>query len=545
MNVEHSAEGPTFKRCALLSALLVVIAALRIVSTYTALSHTVDEPIHLGAGMEYLDHGTLTGDVSHPPMARVLSALGPWLAGEHWNHTGNTTTDGTTVLGHDAHYDRMLALARLGILPFFLLACVIVFLWGNRTGGPLAALFATFLFTTLPPVLAHAGVVTTDMAATAFTAAGAYAGLLWAERPDWRRTSVLGLTVGLGMLAKYSLLVFLPAIFVAMYLCHWQSARAIPAQIRDHWRQALVAAAIACLVIWAGFRFSWGQVNFADISLPAPRFFDGLNDVRVHNADGHASFILGRQHHFGVWYFFPVTLAVKTPLATLVLLAASIWAFLVGQTSVCAPTSVGAPATRPGASVLAYSVVILAIGMSSRINIGVRHILPIYVGLAVVAGTGTAALLRNRTNFLIPAALLVLFGWQVVSGALAHPDYLSYTNEITRGKPENFVAESDLDWGQDMHLVGDFLKRAGATEVSFTPYNVTYLESGHAFPKTTRSNWFHAEPGWNVVSLGGWKVYNHPGWAGVRPPQFRIGRSHWAWYFKPGDVPSVPGGDKR
>jgi len=74
---------------------------------------------------------------------------------------------------------------------------------------------------------------------------------------------------------------------------------------------------------------------------------------------------------------------------------------------------------------------------------------------------------------------------------------------------------------------------------------VTYLDSGHAFPKTTRSDWFHAEPGWNVVSLGGWKVYNHPGWAGMRPPQFRIGRSHWAWYFKPGDVPSVPGAEKR
>jgi len=92
--------------------------------------------IHLGAGMEYLDHGTLTGDVSHPPMARLLSALGPWLAGEHWNHTGNTTTDGTTVLGHDAHYDRMLALARLGILPFFLLACLIVFLWSSRSSNP-------------------------------------------------------------------------------------------------------------------------------------------------------------------------------------------------------------------------------------------------------------------------------------------------------------------------------------------------------------------------------------------------------------------------
>src|ERR1039457_3417021 len=314
----------TLRRCALLGAILVLIAAARIVSTYTVLSHTVDEPIHLVAGMEWLDHGTMTGDVSHPPMARALSALGPWLAGEHWTPTGNTTTDGLAILGRDAHYDRMLALARLGILPLFLLASGMVFLWGNRAGGPLAGLVAVFLFTTIPPVLAHAGQVTTDMAATAFTAAGAYAGLAWAERPDRRRSVALGVAVGLGMLAKYSLLVFLPGVWVAMYLCHWRGVRAVAGQVREHWRPAVVAAAIACLVIWAGFRFSFGAPAFAHVSLPAPRFFDGLNDIRLHNTAGHASFILGERHHFGVWYFFPVTLGVKTPLAMLLLLGWSL-----------------------------------------------------------------------------------------------------------------------------------------------------------------------------------------------------------------------------
>ena len=516
------------RRCALLAAILVLIAALRIVSTYTVLSHTVDEPIHLGAGMEWLDHGTMTGDVSHPPMARVLSAIGPWLAGARWTPTGNTTTDGMAILGRDAHYDRMLALARLGILPLFLLACGMVFLWGNRTGGPLAGLIATFLFTTIPPVLAHAGQVTTDMAATAFTAAGAYAGLVWAERPDHRRTVALGAAVGLGLLAKYSLLVFLPGVWVAMYLCHWRGMRAVPGQLREYWRPAVVAAAIVCLAIWAAFRFSFGPLSFAHVSLPAPRFFDGLHDVWDHNEKGHASYILGERHHFGVWYFFPVTLGVKTPLAMLLLVGWSLWTAWRKRLKMAAP--------------LVYCAVILAIAMSSRINLGVRHVLPMYAGLAVIGGVAAAALLRHspgRWPRLRAAVLFALFGWQVVSGALAHPDYLSYTNEITRGHPERFVAESDLDWGQDMYLVGDFLNKAGASEVTFTPYNVTYLGAGHAFPKVTYSDWYHASPGWNVVSLSGWKVYNHPGWIGNRQPESRIGRTHWAWYFKAGEEPSV------
>lgn len=518
----------SLRRCALGAAVLVLIAALRIVSTYTMLSHTVDEPIHLGAGMEVLDRGTFTGESAHPPLARVLAALGPYLAGERYVPAGNSLLDGLAILGRDAHYDRILALARLGILPLFLLSCAMVFLWGNRTGGPLAALIATFLYTTIPPVLAHAGQVTTDMAATAFTAAGAYAALLWAERPDRRRTIALGLAVGLGLIGKYSLVVFLPAVWVAMYLADWRGLRAIPGQLRTHWRPALVAGAIACLVVWAGFRFTFGPLGFADLRLPAPRFFDGLNEIRIHNHDGHSSYIFGERHHFGVWYFFPGTLSVKTPLATLLLLALTLaiaWRRKL---------RIGAP--------LGYCAVILAIGMSSRINIGVRHVLPIYAGMAVIAGAGAASLLRHRParwGSLAAALLFGLFGWQVISGALAHPDYLSYTNEITRGHPENFVAESDLDWGQDMHRVGDFLHRAGATEVTFTPYNVTYLQAGRAFPKVTHSNWYHAAPGWNVVSLGGWKVFNHPGWIEGRQPQFRIGRTHWAWYFKPGEEPAV------
>jgi hypothetical protein len=519
-----SADRVTLHRCALLAAILVVIGALRIVSTYAVLAHTVDEPVHLGAGIEWLDHGTVTGDASHPPLARGLSAVGPYLAGARWTHSGNTMQDGLDVLGHDAHYDRMLALARLGLLPLFLFACLMVFLWANHIAGPVAGLLATLLFTTIPPVLAHAGLVTTDMAATAFTVAGAYAAILWAERPDRLRTILLGLALGFGMVAKYSLVVFLPAIWTAMYLVRWPGVRATLDHVRARWRPALVVAAIACLVIWAAFRFSYGPLNFAHLSLPAPRFFDGLNMVREHNSDGHSSYILGERHHFGVWYFFPVTLAVKTPLAMLVLLA---WTLAIAwgkRLKIAAP--------------VAYAAVILAIAMSSRINIGVRHVLPLYASFAVIAGVGAAEILRGAKR---PAIALVcaLFAWQIVSGALAHPDYLSYTNEITRGRPENFVAESDLDWGQDMHKVGDFLKRAGATEVSFTPYNVTYLQAGHAFPKCTFSDWYRPAPGWNVVSLGGWKVFNHPGWVDGLQPQFRIGRTHWAWYFPPGKVPAA------
>ena len=500
---------------AILAALLVLIASGRVVSTYRVLSHTMDEPEHLGAGMELLGHGAYTWDTSHPPMARVLATLGPYLDGARYVPAPGSHAEGILLLGRDDHYDHVLALARLGILPLFWVASLGVFLWARRAGGPVAAVIAVFLFTTIPPVVAHAGLVTTDMAATAFGAVTFYASLWWAERPDRSRSAVFGVTLGLAAVAKFSLLAYLPAGW--LLLCLWRarsvwrgrSFSVVRVFLREHLGPLALAASVGSLVIWAAYRFSFGPV-------PAPELFDGIRGLLQHNARGHDSYVLGERHHFGVWYFFPVLLAVKTPLALLLLLAWSLARAWRRRFSID--------------SALAYSAGILLVAMMGRINIGVRHVLPIYCGLAVICAVAAADLIRQGRT--VPTlGLFALLGWQAISGAFHHPDYLAYTNEITGNHPESFVAESDLDWGQDMKLVAAFLERQGAKQAAFTPYCASYLDAGRAFPPITPTNWYHPLPGWNIVSLSGLKVYDHPGWANGRTPDARIGRTHWAFYF--------------
>ncbi|MBS1855932.1 MAG: glycosyltransferase family 39 protein [Acidobacteria bacterium] len=498
------------KRYSAIAALLVVIATARIVSMYAPLSHTMDEPIHLGAGMEWLHRHTYAMETSHPPLARVMAAITATIGGARFVPADGALMEGLRVWGRDRHYDRMLAFSRAGILPLFWLACAVVFLWARRIAGGPAAVAAVITFTTIPPVLAHAGLVTTDMAATAFTALGALVSMLWAENPTRKRTVWFGIVLGLGVLAKFSVPIFLPAIWL-LWLA-WR--RPAIAEFRARVVPALLALGIGCVVIWAGYLFTMRGF------LPAPNFWQGLGLILKHNTDGHSSYILGQRHQFGVWYFFPVTLLVKTPLALLLLTAIAAWVRPKGTP--------GAPWSRRMAAPVLYAAAILLVAMSSNINIGVRHVLPLYVGISILAGALAAQLWKTRARTVIVA----LFAWQIVSGVIAQPDLISYTNEITRGHPENWVAESDLDWGQDMHRVADFLNRMGAKEVSFTPYSIYYLQYGHAFPKCTFSNWYHPAPGWNVVSLSGLKVFNHPGWV-KGPPEYRIGRTHWAWYFPP------------
>ena len=117
--------------------------------------------------MQYLSTGQYTYEDAHTPLARVFGAAGPFLAGERFHSSSVPYRESYRILGQGRHYQRILTLGRLGILPFFWIASVVVFLWANRGAGPIAALIATLLFTTLPPVLAHSGLITTDIPAPA------------------------------------------------------------------------------------------------------------------------------------------------------------------------------------------------------------------------------------------------------------------------------------------------------------------------------------------------------------------------------------------
>ncbi len=503
---------------ALIACLLVAVGSGRIISTYHVFNHTIDEPDNLAAGMEYLSTGKYRYEDTHPPLARVFAAIGPYLAGERFHPGPGAYSEGYRILGRDAHYDRILALGRAGNLVFFWLASLVVFLWGLRAGGPAAAVIGTLLFTTLPPVLAHAGVITTDAAVCALTGAAGLATLHWLDRPGPRWSVVLGVLVALACVSKFSALVFLPAAWLLMAVCY--GPRRVLRLVSAHKRSVAVALASACLAIWLCYGFSFARVEFLHLRLPAPRFFSGIHAVWVHNQHGHPAYLLGRRSPDGFWYYFPTVLTIKTPLGLLLLLAAAPW--LLRQSK-----------RRPAAAlVLAFAAGILLVSMTGRIDIGVRYLLPLYIGLCVVC----AAAAVEARGLAARLAVILLIEWHVLSGALQHPDYLAYTNELAGAHPERYVADSDLDWGQDMKRLGTFLERAGATHLTFAPFNRTYASAGHPLPPMSPGESGRPSPGWNAVSITIWKVFGFPEWADRIQPQQRIGRSILLWHF-PEDPP--------
>jgi len=518
---------------------LILIASVRIVSTYTVFNHTSDEPNHIACGMEWLDKGTYTYEAQHPPLARVAAALGPYLLGIRSQGSPKPNTlevpqEGTKILYRDHHYDLTLALARLGTLPFFWIACLVMYWWGKRYFGAAVGALAVFLFSFLPPVLAHAGLATTDMALTAFLGAAFVSALVWLEQPSPLGGALFGASTALAVLSKFSVLAFLPASLAVALIWFLSAERPtvnwLAAAVKRRLPSFGLAVLVGLVVIWAGYRFSFGAPDFTSLRLPAPEVFSGIRAVMRHNSTGHPTYLLGQRNITGFWYFYPVVLAVKTPLAFLLLLAYGVVLALRKRS----------PYRRAWIPV-SFAAGILLVGLESHINIGVRHILPVYMGFSLLAAIAALRLLElSRARPWMRIALALLAAWFAGSSLLAHPDYLPYFNELAGSQPEKIVVDSDLDWGQDMKRLAARLRQAGARELTFNQFLIADLEHEHGFPPIREMDLANPSPGWNAVSLtylkvgrlGLWNSYPQLRlWPEDVKPTERVGKGVLLWYF--------------
>ena len=477
------------KRALAIALCCMAIGSLRIAATWSQLGLTFDEPQHFACGLEYLAQHVYRYEPQHPPLARAMTAVLPYLDGARPTGNPDRENEGVGLLIHSPNPDRFLTLMRAGILPFFLLASLVVFFWTRHTFGSPAAALATLLFTLLPPVLAHAGLATTDMALAACLGAAFFALVLWAEDPTWKRSVCLGLAGASAVLSKFTALGYLPVAaffaFIAWGLVVKPGRAQLTQLARVRAPGLLLAAATGALTVWAAYYFSFGPLPGGGPSLPAPEFFDGIRTALRHNSEGHPSYLLGRNSMTGWWYYFPVALVVKTPIAFLLMVGLGKW--------LCVKRPVRIGPLLP----LAFALGILLPAMSGNVNIGVRHILPIYLGLSATAASG---LLRIGQRTAVGALVLVL--WMAVSGALSHPDYLAYFNELAGGEPEKVLVDSDLDWGQSTKPLARRLKELGATEVNFGVRNgrSAYLEVWPGLPKIKPIHPAQPAEGWTAVS---------------------------------------------
>ena len=145
---------------------------------------------------------------------------------------------------------------------------------------------------------------------------------------------------------------------------------------------------------------------------------------------------------------------------------------------------------------------ILAIAMTSQINIGVRHVMPVYAPLAVAAAAAVVELRRFR----IVSVLLVL--WLFIDGVAAHPDYLPWFNGFAR-EPASILNDSNLDWGQDVLRLVRYARAEHIPSISLLLFTATDLDRVGLPPHTAIK-----------------EVQDIHGWFAISEMEIAIGNTH-------------------
>ena len=299
----------------------------------------------------------------------------------------------------------------------------------------------------------------------------------YGRRPSWQRLIFVGLLAGLTLSCKHSGVLIVPMLVVLgfgdLLLAPEGSERAGQSPLWRSFlrRTASLAAifAIAIAVLWTvyGWRYS-ARPNGNPMTVPLAQF---LLDVRAQGTHGllvdHAipllarmhlmpeaylygfvdvlnisdpgqpPFLLGTLYSHGKWFYFPVTFLIKSTLGFLALLGIVLFAVPWRKEGLL----------RQFIYLTVPSAVILAVSLTSGLNIGYRHVFPMVGFLCVLIGGGAAYLLVQRRVWAWVMILLVVA--HIVSSLRAYPNYLPYSNEAWGGPSQTYryLTDANVDWG--------------------------------------------------------------------------------------------------
>ena len=421
-------------------------------------SETYDEAVHLTAGYSYLARRDFRLEPQNPPLIKEFLAL-PLFWGYRlpFSPDPQQWRDGAAYhIGQDFLYQstlpapQMFAVSRAFNLLLGTALVAVTGWWACRLWGRRAAILAMTLACFEPNLVAHSSLVTTDTGATLLMFLSVYLAWEYLRAPRWWLLGATGVCTGMALVAKYSAMILLPlmALIIVLSFVIQRNAPLLPALqgSRSQPRCRLLEAGAAFFLI----------AFFASLAIPAAYCFQGFEPwvsgfVRFMTLarEGQPSFFLGEHSYQGWWSYYPVAFLLKTPVGSLVLIAASM--------VFC---RAGSPLGRREAVFLLMPVaMVIAVVTQAKVNIGLRHVLAVYPFLLVLASR--VATIRFRRRWLGHCVVGVPVILTAVSSLRIAPHQLAYFNEIAGGPEQGYryLGDSNLDWGQDLGGVKAYMER--------------------------------------------------------------------------------------
>lgn len=488
--------GKNRKALAAAAALIAVFAAELWLSARDK-SPTFDEPAHIYAGYSYWTRSDFGMNPEHPPLVKLIAALpllplqlkvppvpdaffriAPYFGGYE------------LLFANDA--GKLLGRARTAAGVFAFLLAALVFACGTEMFGIEAGLLSLAILVFEPNILGNGPLVATDIGVTCCLFAAIYAFYRYVKRPSAARLVLSGVAAGLALSTKHSgLLVFPMLILLAAVEVFADHKTKVQARGADGgasnrspmplMRMAGALAAIALmawLILWScyGFRF---RARPSGLSLNPPTaeylrnvhepfersaiaglarwhvlpeaYLFGLADIMIQTQQGRSAFLFGKLYPRGRWFYFPAALLIKCTIGFLCLL------LLVPFTGILRRQDTSREILFLSIPATFY----FALSLASRLDVGIRHILPIFPLLIILAAAGASSLMKQgRAWAVVVTALLVL---HAASSLRVFPAYLAYSNEIWGGPAETYkvLADSNLGWGSGLEATERFIQKRG------------------------------------------------------------------------------------
>lgn len=450
-------------------------------------SPAYDEIQHLSSGYASLKTGNFSIGLGHPPLYRILIAfplllINPDFDREHILLKKTQGSDPKTwsvlndyYFGYDFFYNSgnnhklMFFLGRfISIILGVLLGCLVYRfskdLFNRETG-----LFSLFIYVFSPTIIANSRLTVNDIASTLTMLFAIYSYYRYSIEKNNRDFLVLCLAVSAAMVTKFNSVILLPLVMIG--LIYTDGIK------KGLFRYLFLLCAVLCVInIIYGFdgtfklkeldQDAFGRMIPFDFMegilyriysyLPLPEFYlKSFIRLLMHNVKGHSTYLAGNYSVHGWWYFFIVSFLIKTPL---MILCATVFWFVrffkkfklsKGEIFLCI-----------------FFVVYFILSLRSRINIGHRHILPVYPVLFILLG---GVYIEYRKIPLRKSIRILLVTSYILSTQIYFPHYLSYFNALVR--PQNgykYLLDSNLDWGQDLLMMKKFLKRHNDPSLIFS-----------------------------------------------------------------------------
>jgi hypothetical protein len=482
-------------------ALLLAVFAILCIQGALRDSPTVDEFAHLPAGYWTLETGRFELFPLNPPLVKVLSAL-PLLALGPALDTASPVENtgwfpwvyGTKFMEMNRPgYDRIFLFGRLPVVALGMLLCWVAFLWARELYGAEAGLVALFLLAFCPSLIAHAHLATTDVGFAAFTVLALWTFHRFVQAPAPARLAICGVALGLAQLSKMSALLLYP-LFVLL-------TAIVLVRQRSRWRAGVGAVAaiflISLLVLDAGYLFQGvgsalddyhfesralraaASVLPAGLPVPLPSaYLQGLDALQLINDTGEfPEYLFGRWSREGSPAYYLISLVLKTPLPLLL-------AFLAAPFARRKDDSIGAPRGEiflwlPALALLGW------FSFFSSVHYGIRYILPV-VPLLTIWSARLVPWVRERGRLLRGAGAIRLAIYPL-SALIATPDTISYFNLLAGGRGDEILLDSNLDWGQGLKRVRDYMDREEIDEIGLAYF-------GHVDPALYGIRWHFPDP---------------------------------------------------